>query len=122
MVTINDIDLSDGVYNSAEIAVTEQFLTIQVQYTGIDGDFEIIPLQANEVYSEGVTDPDYDPIYDFKEKPIRFKVEHRGVASGSKTFNLLDLHALTAKIQIRAIGGKFGATEGILNLIIKNTA
>jgi hypothetical protein len=122
METINNIDLADGTYTSDEIAVTEQFLTIQVQYTSIDGDFEIIPLQANELYEEGVTDPDYDPIYDFKGNPIRYKVEHRDVAAGSKTFNLLDLNALIAKVQVRAIGGKYGATEGTVNLIIKNTA
>lgn len=118
MVTINDIDIEDGVYTSAEIDISEKFLTIQCDYTGIDGDFEIVPMISNETGGSAV----FSPVYDFKGNPIRFKVEHRDVASGSKMFNIHpELLALSAKVVVRPIGGKYGATEGVVGLIIMNT-
>lgn len=117
MITISDINLASGEFISAdEIDVSEGFLTIQASWTGLDGDFEIIPLQTN------VTAGSYDPVYDFKGQPVRFKVEHRDVSSGSKTFNLLDLKALAAMVKVRKIGGKYGATKGTVALVIMNSS
>ena len=117
MITIADIDLSEGEFLSEdEIDIAEGFLTVQASWTDLNGDFEIIPLQTN------VTAGSYDSIYDFAGKPIRYKVEHRDVASGSKTFNLLDLNALAAMIKVRPIGGKYGATAGTVTLVIMNAA
>jgi hypothetical protein len=118
MVTIDDIDLADGIYTSAEIDISEKFLTIQCEYTGIDGDFYIIPMQSNET---GVG-ANFDPIYDYKGKPIKFKVEHRGVAAGTKTFNITpEFLAVSAIIKVVPIGGQFAATEGTMTLLVKNT-
>jgi hypothetical protein len=117
MVTIDNIDLDSGIYTSAEIDISEKYLTIQCQYTGIDGDFEIIPLQSNETGESAV----FDPIYDWKEKPVVFKVARGSAPSGSKTFNIApELNALSCKIRVRPTGGRFGATEGIVKLIIMN--
>jgi len=117
MITISDIDLSEGEFISeTEIDITEGFLTIQASWTGLNGDFEIIPLQTN------VTAGSYDPIYDFAGKPIRYKVDHGNTATGSKTFNLLDLKALAAMVKVRPLGGKYGATAGTVTLVIMNEA
>jgi len=96
--------------------VDDRYMTVQVDYTNINGDFEVIPLQS----LNGV---DFDPIQDLLGNPVVFKVRKESqsnvYASGSKTFNIdASLYTVAAKLRIQTTAGKFEATSGIVKMYV----
>lgn len=116
MVTPTAIDLASGAATTDAFTVDEFLMTVQTSWTGLNGDFDVIPLQTNN----GSV---WNPIYDFKGNAIVWPVRFGpGLESGSKTFQIPDgLHAVTCKLKVAPVGGNFSATTGTVTLVVKNT-
>lgn len=100
-------------------SVDDGILTIQAEYSDVNGDFDIIPVQTNE--SSNKT---YRPVLDENGNPIVGRVRKHNSAkktfSGGITVNVVDLRCIDAKVLIKRIGAD-PADAGTVNLYIKNT-
>lgn len=114
------INLASIVQPSA-FAVADRYLTIQVDYTNINGDFEIIPKQSLDSVN-------YDAIFDLFNKPVTFRIIKHGpgnTCSGTKTFNIdASLYTVSVKLVVSPIAGKFAADEGtvVIRSLISDSA
>lgn len=120
METPTQIDLSSETLVTDDIAITEQFATVLVEFAGVDGDFDVIPRQT-------LDGENYDLIYDMNDKPIIWPVRpiHRGnkYKSGTRTFNLpAELYAVNLQLECRPVSGNTGCTVGTVDFTVKNTA
>jgi hypothetical protein len=115
MLTPTAIDLSTTTLSTDGFAIDDSIVTVQAAYAGVDGDFDIIPLQTND-------DTNYNPIYDSEGKSIIWRVRPGVETSGNVTFNIpAELFALKLKLECSPVSGKFGATVGTVTFTIKNT-
>jgi len=114
METRNNIDLSSDYNGGDAIAVDDGILTIQIDYTGIDGDLDVVPKQTND-------DSDYGDITDKNGEPIKIRVRNhpttKKTSSGTRFLNLVDLRCLKVKVLIKNLTN----TKGTADLTIKNT-
>lgn len=119
MITPTAIDLSSGTLETDSFVVDEFFATIQASVAGVDGDFDITPVQSND-------DTTYCPIYDYQGNPIVFPVRRPKTGNALSTFTRIfniskDLYTLSIKLVCSPISGKFAATKGTVTFTIKTT-
>ncbi len=117
MLAFYNINLA-AIVQPAAFDAPNNYLTVQVDYNNIDGDFEVVPKQS-------LDEINFDPIYDFKNQPITFRIRKLGTnkyTSGTKTFNIdASLYSNKIKLVVSAIAGKFAATAGTVSLRILNS-
>lgn len=120
MITRSSINLASGDYTGGDaFAVGDGILTVQCEYTGLDGDIDVIPVQTNES-----SDQNYNAVLDDDGNPIVLRIRpslaKNATEAGNRTLNLSDLRCITAKVLIKRVG-QDAATKGTVNLYIKNS-
>ena len=118
MITPTAIDLASATLATDPFTVADGLVTVQAAYSGVDGGFDIVPLQTND-------DSVYNPVYDYKDEPIVWEIRPaKGITqtmSGNMTFNIPDgLNVLKLKLQCNLLSGKFGATKGTVAFTVLN--
>lgn len=119
MLTFKGINLA-AIQIPDAFTVNDRFLTVQVIYTDIDGDFQITPVQS-------LDNGQYDRIYDDKGQPIVFRICKRirgnRLDSGHRAFNIdASMYMKSVQLEISKItSGKTGATKGTVDLYVMNS-
>lgn len=115
---IQTVDLS-SITQPGAFDVDSRYVTVQIEYVNIDGDFHVAALQS-------LDQTNYDPILDFLGEPVVCRIKKRPgntYDSGTKTFNIdASLYTIKAKLKVFATTGHNPATEGTVTLHILNSS